>query len=354
MRQLTFAQATREAVDLAMEHDPNVYIMGLGVPDPRGIFGTTLGLHEKYGLERAFDTPTSENAMTGIAVGSALGGMRPILTHQRLDFALLAMEQMVNQAAKWHYMFGGRASVPLVIRLIVGRGWGQGSQHSQSLQAWFAHIPGLKVVMPANAQDAKGLLISGIYDNNPVIYLEHRWLHETFGDVPEGLYTTPIGKARIARKGSDLTIVATSFAVVEALRCAEVLARAGVQAEVVDIRTLRPWDKETVLDSARRTGRVMVADTGWITGGFGGEVVATVAESLWGKLKCPPRRFGMADCPMPTSPGLSRLCYPRPSQMFLAACEMLGVAVQPEQAAMFSSEDTLPHDVPDRSFKGPF
>jgi pyruvate dehydrogenase E1 component beta subunit len=277
MRQLTVAQAIREAIDLAMERDPRVYIMGLGVPDPRGIFGTTLGLHEKYGSSRAMDMPTSENAMTGIAIGSALCGMRPIVTHQRVDFALLAMEQMVNQAAKWHYMFGGRASVPLVIRLIVGRGWGQGSQHSQSLQAWFAHVPGLRVVMPANAQDAKGLLISGIYDNNPVIYLEHRWLHETFGAVPEGIYATPIGKARIARPGSDLTIVATSYAVLEALRCAEVLARSGVQAEVVDLRTVRPWDKDTVLESVLRTGRLMVADTGWITGGFGGEVLAVVA-----------------------------------------------------------------------------
>ncbi|MGA2267009.1 MAG: transketolase C-terminal domain-containing protein [Bryobacteraceae bacterium] len=353
MRQLTFAQAIREAVDLAMERDPNVYIMGLGVPDPRGIFGTTLGLREKYGASRAMDTPTSENAMTGIAIGSALCGMRPIVTHQRVDFALLAVEQVVNQAAKWHYMFGGRASVPLVIRLIVGRGWGQGAQHSQSLQAWFAHVPGLKVVMPANAQDAKGLLISGIYDNNPVIYLEHRWLHETFGVVPEGIYTTPIGKAHIARPGSDLTVVATSYAVVEALRCAEVLARSGVQAEVVDVRTLRPWDKDTVLESVLRTGCLMVADTGWITGGFGGEVLAVVAELAWGKLKCPPRRFGMADCPMPTSSGLSRFCYARPSHLYTAACEMLGVAVQAEHTALFH-EDGVPHDAPDRSFKGPF
>jgi pyruvate dehydrogenase E1 component beta subunit len=353
MRQLTVAQAIHEALDLAMGSDPNVYVMGLGVPDPRGIFGTTLSLHEKYGAGRAFDTPTSENGMTGIAIGSALCGMRPVVTHQRVDFALLGVEQMVNQAAKWHYMFGGRASVPLVIRLIVGRGWGQGSQHSQSLQAWFAHIPGLKVVMPANAHDAKGLLLSAIYDNNPVIYLEHRWLHETFGLVPEGIYTTPIGKARIARPGSDLAIVATSYAVVEALRCAEVLALSGVQTEVVDVRTLRPWDKDTVLESALRTGRLIVADTGWVTGGFSGEVLAAVSEVAWGKLKCPPRRFGMADCPMPTSFGLSRFCYPRPSHLYAAACEMLGIAEQPQHIGLFH-EDSLPHDVPDRSFKGPF
>lgn len=353
MRQLTFAQAIREAVDLTMGCDPAVYTMGLGVPDPRGIFGTTLGLHDKYGSGRAFDTPTSENAMTGIAIGSALCGMRPIVTHQRVDFALLAMEQMVNQAAKWRYMFGGRASVPLVIRLIVGRGWGQGSQHSQSLQAWFAHVPGIKVVMPACPQDAKGLLISAIYDNNPVIYLEHRWLHETFGHVPEGIYTTPIGKARIARRGRDLTIVATSYAVVEALRAADALADDGVLAEVLDVRTLRPLDTEMVLESVLRTGRLMVADTGWVTGGFSGEVLAVIAERAWGKLKCPPRRFGMADCPMPTSFGLSRYCYPRPSDLYAAACEMVGVAARPDPPTLFH-EDALPHDVPDGSFKGPF
>jgi pyruvate dehydrogenase E1 component beta subunit len=291
--------------------------------------------------------------MTGIAIGSALCGMRPVMTHQRVDFALLAIEQIVNQAAKWHYMYGGRASVPLVIRLIVGRGWGQGSQHSQSLQAWFAHVPGLKVVMPSSAQDAKGLLISGIYDNNPVIYLEHRWLHDTFGHVPEGIYTTPIGKARTVRRGSDLTIVATSYAVVEALRAAEVLAVSGIEVEVLDLRTVRPWDTEAVLESALRTGRLMVADTGWITGGFGAEVVSTVAETVWGKLKCPPRRFGMADCPMPTSSGLSQYCYPRPSHLYVAACEMLGVEARPEQIMLFG-ENTLPHDTPDRTFKGPF
>ncbi|MBI1870547.1 MAG: alpha-ketoacid dehydrogenase subunit beta [Chlamydiae bacterium] len=176
-RELKFFEAIREATTLCMESNPSVYIMGLGVPDPKGIFGTTSGLQEKFGNGRVMDMPVSENGMTGVAIGSALVGMRPILTHQRIDFAMLAMEPMVNQAAKWHYMFGGEAHVPLVVRLIIGRGWGQGPQHSQSLQSWFAHVPGLKVVMPVTPYDAKGLLISSIEDNNPVIFIEHRWLH---------------------------------------------------------------------------------------------------------------------------------------------------------------------------------
>src|SRR5258708_18997424 len=187
-----FHEALLDATDICVARDPNVYLMGLGVPDPKGIFGTTLGLQQKYGPKRVLDMPVSENGMTGVALGSALVGMRPILTHQRLDFALLAMEQMVNQAAKWHYTFGGELKVPMVIRLIIGRGWGQGPQHSQSLHAWFAHVPGLKVVMPATPADAKGLFIASVEDNNPVIFIDHRWLHNITGQVPKGHYTVPI------------------------------------------------------------------------------------------------------------------------------------------------------------------
>ena len=208
-RQLKYVEAIREAINLCMEVDPNVYVIGEGVPDPKGIFGTTTGLQQKYGAERVLDMPLSEDGMTGMAIGSALTGLRPILTHQRVDFALLSMNQIVNNAAKWHYMFGGQTCVPLVIRMAIGMGWGQGAQHSQSLQAWFAHVPGLKVVMPVTPYDAKGLLISSIEDDNPVIFLEHRWLHNTFGDVPEGIYRVPLGQGRIARRGKDITIAAT-------------------------------------------------------------------------------------------------------------------------------------------------
>ena len=216
-RQLKFYEAIREATDQKMAQDPNIYLMGLGVPDPKGIFGTTSGLAEKYGPNRVMDMPTSENAMTGIAIGSAILGMRPIMTHQRVDFFILALDQLINNAAKWHYMFGGQMKVPLVIRLIIGRGWGQGPQHSQSLHSFFAHVPGLKVVMPSTPQDAKGLLISAIEDDNPVVYLEHRWLHNTFGEVSPDPTPIPIGKAKIVRPGTDITIVAASHMVLEAL-----------------------------------------------------------------------------------------------------------------------------------------
>ncbi len=188
-----FNEAILEAHDQLMAVDPNVYIMGLGVPDPKGIFGTTVGLQEKYGPNRVMDMPCSENAMTGVAIGSALVGMRPIMTHQRVDFFLLALDQLVNNACKWHFMFGGQLNVPLVIRLIIGRGWGQGPQHSQTLTSFFAHLPGLKVVAPSSPYDAKGLLISAVEDNNPVVYLEHRWLHNIYGEVPSEIYRVPLG-----------------------------------------------------------------------------------------------------------------------------------------------------------------
>src|SRR3954447_19337170 len=202
---MTFAEAIRDALTVALAADPAAIVFGLGTDDPKGIFGTTLGLRQQFGGERVFDVPTSENALTGFAVGAALNGLRPVFAHQRLDFALLSMDQLVNNAAKWHFMFGGRRSVPITIRMILGRGWGQGPTHSQNLQAWFAHVPGLKVVMPSTAEDAKGLLLSSIFDDDPVVFLEHRWLHNVRGDVPEGDIRVPLGKARVLREGNDLT-----------------------------------------------------------------------------------------------------------------------------------------------------
>ena len=215
MRELNYANAIKEATDFCLEVDQSVLVIGLGVPDPKGIFGTTIGLQDKYGVDRVMDMPLAENGMTGVVIGASLNGYRPILTHQRVEFALLSIEQIVDQAAKWFYMNAGQQNVPIVIRLIIGRGWGQGAQHSQSLESWFAHIPGLKVVMPSNAYDAKGLLISSVEDNNPVIFIEHRWLHNTIDYVPTGGYKVPIGKAKVAREGKDVTIIAHSYMVLE-------------------------------------------------------------------------------------------------------------------------------------------
>ncbi len=346
-RELKYYQAIHEALDLCLAKDPSVYLMGLGVPDPKGIFGTTLGLQKKYGEGRVMDMPTAENGMTGIALGSALVGMRPVMVHQRIDFAVLAMEQIVNQAAKWHYMFGGKAKVPMVIRLLIGRGWGQGTQHSQSLQAWFAHIPGLKVVMPATPADAKGLLISAIEDDNPVIYIEHRWLHNVKGPVPTGVSREPIGKARVVREGRDVTLVGVSYMTLEAIRAAEYLAEDGISAEVIDLRSVRPLDRDTLLKSVRKTGRLVMADTGWATAGISAEILALASEHAFESLKAAPVRLTLPDCPIPSTPGLANECYPHANDLAAAACRMLGKSFKARPLP-------TPLDIPDASFTGPF
>lgn len=349
-RELRYFQAINEAIDLCMATDPAVYIMGLGVPDPKGVFATTLALQKKYGSRRVMDMPTSENGMTGVAIGSALVGLRPIMVHQRLDFALLAIEQIVNQAAKWHYMFGGRMKVPLVIRMIIGHGWGQGPQHSQALHSWFAHVPGLKVVMPATAYDAKGLLVASVEDNNPVIFIEHRWLYNLLGEVPEGLYRVPLGRARTAVEGTDLTLVATSYMLVEAVRAAKVLAVDGVSAEVIDVRTLRPFDESLVLRSVQKTGRLIVVDAAWKAAGFAAEIVARVAEEALRDLKSNPVRLTFPDCPSPTTSALSGRYYPRADDIVAAARKMMGI----DRAFFPLAPPATPLDVPDASFTGPF
>jgi len=350
-RMLTFAKAVNEALFQAMSRDERVICYGLGVDDPKGIFGTTLGLKERFGAQRVFDMPTSENAMTGIGIGAALNGIRPVMMHQRLDFFLLALDQLVNNGAKWHYMFGGQASVPITIRLVVGQGWGQGPQHSQSLHAWLCHIPGLKVVMPFSPYDAKALLAASIEDDNPVVFIEHRWLHNTFGHVPEGPCRELLGKARVVRQGGDLTIVASSYMVLEALRCAEVLAAIGVDIEVVDVRTIHPLDTATILESVAKTGRLLVADGGWRNCGFAAEVLAVVTEQAFATLVCAPQRVTLADCPIPTSPVLAVDCYPDRRSMAERVCRML--ATDPDFDKLFPPLET-PRDVPDKSFTGPF
>jgi len=352
-RDLRFFQAINEATDLCLARDPSVYLMGLHVPaDPKGVFGTVLGLQKKYGPDRVMDMPTSENGMTGMAIGSSLVGMRPIMVHQRVEFALLAVEQIINQAANWHYMFGGQDAMPLVIRMMIGRGWGQGPQHSQSLQAMFAHVPGLKVVMPVTPHDAKGLLIAAVEDNNPVIYLEHRWLHNIFGPVPEGRYTVPIGQARTARPGRDVTIVATSYMVLESLRAADLLAKDGIDAEVVDVRTLRPLDTRHILASVHKTGRLVAVDGAWRSLGFAGEIVALVAERTYGTLKAAPRRVTFPDVPTPSTPALAQHFYPRAVHIVNEIRTMMGLPEVTEEQLGIQHETPL--DVPDKGFSGPF
>lgn len=309
-RRVTYAEAVREALAQAMSIDPRVYVMGQGVDDPAGMFGATRGLHKEFGPERVFDTPLSETALTGVAVGSALGGMRPVYCHNRPDFLFLALDQIANHAAKWSYMFGGAACVPMVIWTCIGRGWGSAAQHSQALQGIFMHIPGLKLVMPSTCYDAKGLMMAAIKDNNPVLIMEHRFNFKQKGVAPEGMYTVPIGKGAVRRKGRDVTIVALSHLVSDAYAAAEELSsEQGIEAEVVDPRTLRPLDEELILASVEKTGHLVVADTGWKTGGVTAEITAMVAEKGFPFLKGPVARVACPDLPTPAGYTLENAFY---------------------------------------------
>lgn len=350
-RLLTYAEAIREGIDQAMAADDNVIVYGLGVDDPKAIFGTTAGLQQKYGRERVFDMPTAENAMTGVGIGAAINGIRPIMVHQRLDFFLLAMDQLVNGAAKWHFMFGGQSKVPITIRLIMGRGWGQGPTHSQNLHAWFAHIPGLKVVMPATAEDAKGLLLESIYDNNPVIFLEHRWLHNIKGNVPDNPIRIPLGKARIVKEGSDITIVAMSYMVVEAIHAVDFLSSKGISCELLDLRTIAPLDWLSVFKSIAKTGRVLVLDTGMTTGSVAGEIVARVATECWDVLKIAPERLAMPDFPEATSPALTAGYHVRAEHIAAKIGQIFGKTLDTSSIVAQRQHSS---DVPGDWFNGPF
>jgi pyruvate dehydrogenase E1 component beta subunit len=348
-RTLTYCEAICEALHQALEADGRVILFGEGVDDPKAIFGSTRGLHERFGRQRVFDTPLSENGMTGVLIGAALTGLRPVMTHQRVDFILYAMDQLVNHAAKRCYASGGAQSVPITVRTIVGRGWGQGPQHSQSLQALFMHIPGLKVVMPATPADAKALLLGAIQDPNPVIVIEHRACYAQTGPVPEAAEPAQLGEAAVRRAGGDVTIVATSFFVSESLRAAEALAAEGIEAEVIDLRTIKPWDAARVLASVRKTGRLLVADTGWKTAGVSAEIAATAAEAAFDALKAPIARVTLPDVPAPTSWSYERHYYPGPARIAAAARRLMDArrASDPSQAA-------LAHDVAAPAFQGPF
>jgi pyruvate dehydrogenase E1 component beta subunit len=289
--------------------------------------------------------------MTGVAIGAALNGIKSVMTHQRIDFFLLAMDQLVNSAAKWHYMFGSQNSIPITIRLIIGRGWGQGPTHSQNLQAWFAHIPGLKVVMPTTPEDAKGLLISSIFDPNPVVFLEHRWLHNSIGEVPEGDFRLPLGKAKIARVGVDVTITSMSYMTVEALHAAEYLMAQGISCEVIDLRTIKPLDWGAVMHSVAKTGRLLVLDSGFTTGSVAGEIVARVAIEAFDKLKVSPARLAMPDVPEPTSVALTKGFYIRASDIAIKVLSMMDKNFDRVNTDL---PEPTPHDVPGDWFKGPF
>lgn len=309
-RTISYSQALREATAHEMARDPGVFMLGQGIDDFKGFYGTTKGLAEQFGADRVFDTPLAEDGMTGVAIGAAMAGMRPIHTHIRMDFMLLSMNQLINIAAKSRYMYGGSVSVPLVVRCVIGRSWGQGAQHSQGLHSLFMHIPGLRVVAPATPYDAKGCLTQSIRDDNPVIFVEHRMLHQQMGHVPEEAYTVPFGKARVLAPGNDVTIVGVSYAVVDCLRARDALATAGISAEVIDPVSLRPLDAKTIADSVRRTGKLVIVDSGWAFCGASAEIVAAVGEELQGSVPFAFKRIGFAPVVCPTTKKLENLFYP--------------------------------------------
>lgn len=326
-REVSFAEAIREAMDIAMSEDERVLLIGEDIGVYGGAFQVTGDLVHKHGTDRVVDAPISELGSAGVAVGAALTGLRPILEFQFSDFVTLAMEQIVNQAAKIRYMLGGAVSVPVVIRLPTGSGTGAAAQHSQSLEAWLGHVPGLKVVQPSTPADAKGLLLAALDDPDPVMIFEHKLLYKMKGDVARGHYITPIGKAVVRREGRDLTIVASAIMVHKAMDAADILAGTGTDVEVVDLRTIRPIDSETVFESVRKTSRLICVYEGVKTFGIGAEISAMVAESdVFGCLNAPIIRLGGAECPIPYSPELQRAAVPQVEDIVDAAKGLLNDA----------------------------
>ncbi|MBD0415720.1 alpha-ketoacid dehydrogenase subunit beta [Oryzicola mucosus] len=324
VRELSYAQAIQEAMAIAMEQDERVFLMGEDIGVYGGAFQVTGDLVERFGADRVIDTPISELGGAGVAVGAAVTGLRPIFEFQFSDFATLAMEQIVNQAAKMRYMLGGAVSVPVVMRFPAGSGTGAAAQHSQSLEAWLGHVPGLKVIQPATPHDAKGMLLAAVADPDPVMIFEHKLLYKMKGPVPEGYYTVPIGKAEIRREGRDLTIVATSIMVHKALEAAKTLEAEGIDVEVVDLRTIRPMDTQTVIDSVKKTSRLLCVYEGVKTLGVGAEVSAAIAESdAFDFLDAPIVRLGGAETPIPYNPELEKATVPQVPDILKAARDLV-------------------------------
>ncbi len=346
----SFIEAINDALMQAMSIDKKVICYGLGINDPKRIFGSTERLVEKFGNQRVFDMPTSENALMGVAIGLGISGIKTVYMHQRLDFFLLAMDQLVNGAAKWYFMFGGKVNLPITIRLIMGRGWGQGPTHSQNLHAMFSHIPGLKVVMPSNPYDAKGLLLSSIIDPNPVIFLEHRWIHNSLGNVPSKFYKVKIGKAKIVKVGKSLTIIASSYMVADAINFIEKFKKINseISIELIDLRTIKPIDKNLIIKSVLKTKRVLVLDTGFSFSGIGSEIISIITINCFNKLKYKPVKITIPDLPEPTSRFLIKYYYPTSKNIYKAVCKIFNLNVN---SKFFVNNNV---DTPGQWFKGPF
>lgn len=354
---LSLGDAIREGLTEIAVRDSSVLLMAEGITDPSSVYGTTAGIGKHIDPKRIIEMPISENGLCGVAVGAAMMGKRPVISFHRVEFGLLAMEQIVNNAAKAHYISNGRHKVPLVIRMVVGRGWGQGPEHSQSMEAVFSHFPGLKVVMPTYPRDGKGLVIAAVEDDNPVIMIEHRWCHYVMGHVPEGYYTEPMDGPRAVHRGKDVTIVATSYMTLEAVRAAEALEKLGYSATVFDLRVLRPLMLDRIFESVQQTGRLLTVDTGFRKFGIGAEVVSEVVANCFSVLRAAPLRMGLPDHPTPSSRGFVPGFYPDSTSILRGVGRMLEIAaanIEDAVGELIAERKGLPVDVPDPFFKGPF
>lgn len=345
-RTITYRDALLEATAEEMRRDPSVFIYGIDVGDHKRIFNSTKGLSEEFGATRCFSTPLAEDAMTGFGLGAAINGMRPIHVHMRVDFLLLGMNQLVNMIATHRYGSGGTMKVPMVIRAIIGRGWGQSYQHSKSLHSWFAHVPGLKVVMPATPRDAKGMLIAAIRDDNPVVFIEHRWLYDAVGEVPDDAASIGLEGARVLHEGRDITVVATSWMNVEAVKAAQILQKRGVSVEVVDVRSIAPFDSASIVRSVKKTRRCVIADNDWLHCGFSAEVAASIYAECMKELKAPIDRIGYEATPCPCTRPLENEFYPNAVDIIRAVERQLGLS-----ATDLAGEDFYSYE---NKFKGPF
>jgi len=343
--QLKFPEAINLAMAREMEVDPTVFAFGIDLPDHNRTYGTGKDMVEKFGIERYFGSPLSEAAATGIAIGAAGCGLRPIHVHARADFTLLAMNQLVNIASNHSYLSNGNFNIPLVVRVMIGRSWGQGAQHSKSMYSTFAHFPGLKVVLPSSPQDGYSLLRSAIRDNNPVIFFEHRWLYDVVGDVDEQL-DVPLGSCKVLRTGKDVTIASCSWMTVEAAQAARILSENGVEAEIVDVRTVSPLDADTIMASVNKTGFVVIADNDWSFCGMAAEISAQVTESCFANLKAPPSRIGFAPVPCPTTRPLENLFYTSAKDIVHEVERLLDLPEIDLSAEVFNEYELR--------FKGPF
>jgi len=346
IREITYREALNEAIAQEMRRDPAVFIYGIDVADHKRALGSSKNLVEEFGNERCFSTPLSEDAMTGFGLGAAINGMRPIHVHMRVDFMILAMNQIANMISSFAFGTCGKIKVPMVIRAIIGRGWGQSWQHSKTLHSLFAHIPGLKVVMPSTPKDAKDMLVSAIREDNPVIFIEHRWLYDVVGEVPEEVNPHSLKGSRVLRQGTDVTVLAVSWMNVEAIKAADVMKKHGISLEVIDARSISPFEHNTVVDSVKKTGNLIVADYDWIHCGFGAEVATRVYDSCFKSLKSPITRLGLAETHCPCTRPLESEYYPNAIDIIRAVEKKLEI-----QETDLSGEEFYYYE---KKFKGSF